>query len=167
MSGSKPAHIPVELVELLDAKASRNPDFTCRADQGPDGTIRDSDRKSWRAPCRVFFCMKKGSEVHSVPGFTRNLSAAGVGFVVRRSFHSGEPVEIIVGGCGDGQPSWHMAGTVRYCKQAHDRWHEIGIRLERVARTPVFSQEPEQARRSLRWFREALRIGPQAAAQEK
>ncbi len=116
---------------------------------------RGKDRKTLEALCRIFFFVQGDSRTSSLPARTRNISNKGIGLVVKRCFHEGEPIEIAIN--RKGKPPMHMAGLVRFCRYVADGFFEIGVELMYAGDAPIFSENPIYAMQQLPWLEEALR----------
>jgi hypothetical protein len=122
---------------------------------------RTAPRQRFRAPCTVRFLEGQNRRVSQRPGRTRNLSRNGVGFVARRAFAIGEPVEVELR--VPGRPPMFIAGTVEFCRSVGRGSHEVGVAVRAAQSQPIFSGDPAAASKSLRWFGAALDAVGQAS----
>ena len=142
------------LMEELDAQGqmvhigeTSDPSLRCQ---------RRHTRHAFRADCMVCFFLGPYHEVVSIPGRTRNLSRSGLGILIKRVFNMGEPVEVQVQ--LPRQPMMYMAGIAQFSRYAGRGYHELGIALKSVGKSPVFSDEPNVAIATQEWINTALQV---------
>lgn len=110
-------------------------------------------RYPFRANCTVRFLPAGSFSVTKLVGRTRNLSRTGLGFLIRRVFNSGDPVEVEV--LFTDRPRVFMAGLARFCRYAGNGFYEVGMELKTAGPDPVFSHNPTQAMHTLDWLGES------------
>jgi len=140
------------LMEELDAKGQ----MVHIGETGEQSVIcqRRHPRHVFRADCMVCFFLGPYHEVVSLPGRTRNLSRSGLGILIKRVFNPGEPIEVQVQ--LPQQPMMYMGGVAQFSRYAGSGYHELGIALKCVGKSPIFSDDPNVAIAMQEWISTAL-----------
>ena len=94
-------------------------------------------------------------------GRLRNLSRGGLGFLVRRTFSAGEPIEVEV--IPPINSKVHLGGLVRFCRYVGSGYYEVGMEFMCVSSWPLFTDDVKLAKHhATEWQERDVQRGQQS-----